>query len=92
MEKAEFEATSVGILLLNFTKGKLKLVHSPRPLVFIQGSTDYVRKILKVVGDKYFRLICSGVAEDMGRSVKPDEVRGFGVFIEKYIPQAILGC
>ena len=87
-----FKATSVGSLLLDLTKGKIKSLHSTLPLVFIQGSTDYVRKILKVVGDKYFRLICSGVAEDMGRSVKPDEVRGFGVFIEKYIPQAILGC
>ena len=48
--KAYFEATSVGILLLNFTKGKLKLVHSTQPVFFIQCSTDYVSKILEVIG------------------------------------------
>ena len=73
-----FKATIVGSLLLDFTKGKIKLLHSTRPLVFIQGSTDYVRKILEVIGDKYFRLICAGVVEDMGRNVNPNEVRGVG--------------
>ena len=73
-----FKVTNVGSLLMKFTKGKIKLVHSTRPLVFIQVSTDYVKKILEVIGDKYFRLICAGVVEDMGRSVNPNEVRGVG--------------
>ena len=73
-----FKATSVGSLLLDLTKGKIKSLHSTLPLVFIQGSTDYVRKILEVIGDKHFRLICAGVVEDMGRSVNPNEVRGVG--------------
>ena len=37
---------------MNFTKSKLKLVHSTQTLVFIQGSTDYVRNTMDAVGDK----------------------------------------
>ena len=55
---------------MNFTKVKLKLVHPARLLVFIQGSTDYTRKILEVIGDKYCQLVYAGVVEDMGISVK----------------------
>ena len=74
LEKAEFESTSVGSLFPNLTYCKLNLVHSTQSFFFIQGSTDYVRKILEVVVDKYYWLICAGVVEDMGRSVKPEEV------------------
>ena len=56
-------------------------------LAFIQGSTDYIRKILEVIGDKYFRLIYAGVVEDMGRSVNPNEVRGFGGIYWKEISE-----
>ena len=73
-----FKAISVGSLFLNFTKGKIKLVHSTRPLVFIQGSKECARKILEVIGYKDFRLVYAGVVEDMGRSVNPNEVRGVG--------------
>ena len=63
---------------MNFTKSKLKLVHSTQTLVFIQGSTDYVRNTMDAVGDKDCQFIWAGVVEDMGRSVNTKEVRGLG--------------
>ena len=78
LAKAYFEATREVISLLNSTKGNLKLVKSTGLLVFIQGSTDFIRKILDVIGEKDCRLICAWVVEDMGKSAKPSEARVFG--------------
>ena len=76
----------MGRSLLNFTKGKLKLVQSTQPLIFIQGATDYIRNILEVIRDKYCWLIRAGIVEDIGRSVNPNEVRYFGDIYWKEIP------